>query len=397
VIEKCGKPAQRSSCPNKGRARQARLLFGAVDRVDLRSVAALFLRLSVTAFGGPAAHTAMMHRECVRRRSWIDEQSFIDHMALTNLVPGPNSTELSMLIGRHVAGRPGLLVAGACFIVPASLIVLVFSWLYVEYGQTPSAEALLYGISPVVIAIVGQAIVSLARAALKGVLLWILGTAAFALALAGVHELVVLFGAGLVMVAIRTGRSAVGVFVPLGIEFARAAAAEVQLDRLFLLFLKIGAVLYGSGYVLLAFIRADFVDRLGWLTQQQLIDAVAIGQFTPGPLFTTATFVGFVLAGLPGALLSTAGIFLPSFVFSAIVFPFSERMRTIEWTAALMDGFHAGAIGLMAAVAWQLGRAAIIDVPTALLALAALGVLLRFDINSAWLVIAGGLAGLLLH
>ena len=368
-----------------------------MDRVGLRSVAALFLRLSVTAFGGPAAHTAMMHRECVRRRSWIDEQSFIDHMALTNLVPGPNSTELSMLIGRHVAGAPGLLVAGACFIVPASLIVLTFAWLYVEYGQTPSAEAILYGISPVVIAIVGQAIVSLARAALKGVLLWILGFAACALALAGVHELLVLFGAGLVMVAIRTGRSAVGVFVPLGIEFVQTAAAEVQLDRLFLLFLKIGAVLYGSGYVLLAFIRADFVDRLGWLTQQQLIDAVAIGQFTPGPLFTTATFVGYVLAGLPGALLSTAGIFLPSFAFSAIVFPFSERMRRIEWTAALMDGFHAGAIGLMAAVAWQLGRAAIIDVPTALLALAALGVLLRFDINSAWLVIAGGLAGLLLH
>jgi len=368
-----------------------------VDRVDLRSVALLFLRLSVTAFGGPAAHTAMMHHECVRRRSWIDEQSFIDHMALTNLVPGPNSTELSMLIGRHVAGAPGLLLAGACFIVPASLIVLAFAWLYVEYGQTPSAEALLYGISPVVIAIVGQAIVSLARAALKGVLLWVLAAVAFAVALAGVNELIVLFGAGLVMIAIRTGRSAVGVFVPLGIHVAQTAAAEVQLDRLFLLFLKIGAVLYGSGYVLLAFIEADFVDRLGWLTQQQLIDAVAIGQFTPGPLFTTATFIGYVLAGFPGAMLATAGIFLPSFAFSAIVFPLSDRMRRIEWTAALIEGFHAGALGLMAAIAWQLGRATIIDVPTSLLALAALAVLLRFNINSAWLVIAGGVAGLLVH
>jgi chromate transporter len=318
-------------------------------------------------------------------------------MALTNLVPGPNSTELSMLIGRHVAGAPGLLLAGACFIVPASLIVLALAWLYVEYGQTPSAEALLYGISPVVIAIVGQAIVSLARTALKSVLLWILAALAAALAMAGVHELVVLFGAGLVMVAIRTGRGAVGVFVPLGIHVAQAAGADVQLDRLFLLFLKIGAVLFGSGYVLLAFIEADFVDRLGWLTQQQLIDAVAIGQFTPGPLFTTATFVGYVLAGLPGALVSTAGIFLPSFIFSAIIFPLSDRMRQINWTSALLDGFNAGALGLMAAVAWRLGRAAIIDVPTALLALAALAVLVRFNLNSAWLVLAGGVAGLLLH
>jgi chromate transporter len=318
-------------------------------------------------------------------------------MALTNLIPGPNSTELSMLIGRHVAGAPGLVLAGACFIVPASVIVLALSWLYVEYGETPSAEALLYGISPVVIAIVAQAIVSLARTALKGVFLWILAAIACALALAGVHELIVLFGAGLVMVAVRTGRSAVGVFVPLGIHVAQAAGAEVHLDRLFLVFLKIGAVLYGSGYVLLAFIEADFVDRLGWLTQQQLIDAVAIGQFTPGPLFTTATFVGYVLAGLPGALLSTAGIFLPSFIFSAIIFPLSDRMRRIEWMSALLEGFHAGALGLMAAVAWQLGRAAIVDVPTVLLALAALGVLLRFDINSAWLVAAGGVAGLLLH
>ena len=368
-----------------------------MERVELRSVALLFLRLSVTAFGGPAAHTAMMHRECVRRRSWIDERSFVDHMALTNLIPGPNSTELSMLIGRHVSGAPGLLLAGACFIVPASLIVLAFAWLYVEYGETPSAEGLLYGIAPVVIAIVGQAIVSLARTALKGVLLWILRAITFALALAGINELIVLFGAGLIMVAIRTGRSALGVFVPIGIEVAGAAAADVQLDRLFLVFLKIGAVLFGSGYVLLAFIEADFVDRLGWLTQQQLIDAVAIGQFTPGPLFTTATFVGYVLAGFPGALLSTAGIFLPSFVFSAIVFPLSDRMRRTEWTSALMEGFHAGAIGLMAAVAWQLGRTAIVDVPAALLSLAALGALLRFDINSAWLVIAGGAAGLLLN
>ena len=367
-----------------------------MTRTDLRSVAALFLRLSVTAFGGPAAHTAMMHRECVRRRSWVDEQTFLDHMALTNLVPGPNSTELSMLIGRNVAGAPGLLVAGACFIVPASLIVLVFAWLYVEYGQTPSAEALLYGISPVVIAIVGQAIVSLTRTALKSVLVWIVAAAACALLLAGANELIVLFGSGLVVVAVRTGRSAVGVFVPVGIEVVQAAGADVQLDRLFLVFLKIGAVLYGSGYVLLAFLRADFVDRLGWLTEQQLIDAVAIGQFTPGPLFTTATFVGYVLAGLPGALLSTAGIFLPSFIFSAIVFPFSERMRRIEWTSALLDGLNAGALGLMAAVAWQLGRATIIDVPAALLAIAALGVLIRFDINSAWLVLAGGVAGLLL-
>ncbi len=364
------------------------------ERIPLRAIAALFVRLGFTGFGGPAAHVAMMHRDVVRRRKWMGEQHFLDYMGMTNLIPGPNSTELAMLIGREAAGRNGLLVAGACFILPAAAIVLVLAWAYVAYGDTPAGEALLYGIEPVVIAIIAQALISLGRRALKGPLLISIVLASIALYLFGINELIVLFGGAAVVYGMRTGRSIVAGVVPFGIGLASGSNVEVSLDRLFFVFLKIGAVLFGSGYVLLAFLHGDFVQRLGWLSQQQLVDAIAIGQFTPGPVFTTATFVGYVVAGFTGAAIATVGIFLPSFVFAAIVGRLTPKVRDREWSAALLDGVNASALGLMAGVTWQLAGDAVVDAPTAIIAALSFVVLWRFDINSGWLVGAGAAIGL---
>jgi chromate transporter len=365
-------------------------------------VARLFLKLGVIAFGGPAAHIALMREEVVRRRRWVSDERFLDLLGMTNLIPGPNSTEMAIHLGYVRAGWPGLLLGGACFIVPAMLIVLALAWLYVRYGTLPAATAALYGITPVVIAIVLHAMWALGRTAVKGPLLAAVGVAVLALALAGGNELALLLGGGVVVMALRAawrGRSAVALVGALGvpgIAFGQAASvASASLGTLFFTFLKIGAVLYGSGYVLLAFLRNDFVERLGWLTDRQLIDAVAVGQFTPGPVFTTATFVGYLVAGWPGALLATLAIFLPSFVFVALSHPLIPRIRGSRWTGAFLDGVNVAALGLMAAVTWQLARAAIVDLFTAGLALVAGALLLRTRINSAWLVLGGAAAGLL--
>jgi chromate transporter len=374
----------------------------------LRELALLFLRLGSTAFGGPAVHVAMMHDEVVVRRRWMDEGEFLDLMGATNLIPGPNSTEMAIHVGLARARWRGLIVAGVSFILPAMLIVLALAWAYVRYGTTPAGEGLLYGIEPVVVAVVIQALAKLARTAVKGsALLVVMGVTALALYLLGVNELVVLFGAAAVVLllrgAVRLGpQGAAGLlpFAPaalLPLAASSSTAPEVDLGRLFLLFLKFGAVVFGSGYVLLAFIRGDLVQHLGWLTERQLLDAVAVGQLTPGPLFTTATFIGYVLAGLPGALLATLGIFLPGFVFVALLQPLVRIARRHAWTGDLLDGVNVGALGLMAGVTWQLARGAIVDVPTAVLALVAAVLLLRFRINSAWLVLGGALLGLLVH
>jgi chromate transporter len=289
--------------------------------------------------------------------------------------------------------------------------VLIIAWAYVQYGTTPTGEALLYGIKPVVIAVVLQALWGLGRTAVKGPFLLAVGSAAAALYLLGFNELAILFGGALLVLLVQavqqslSGRSGVLALAPLGalpastlsVLLAQTAQAPVSLTTLFLTFLKIGAVLYGSGYVLLAFLRNDFVERLGWLTDQQLLDAVAVGQFTPGPVFTTATFVGYVVAGVPGAVLATLGIFLPSFFFVALLHPLVPRLRRSPWTAALLDGVNVAAIGLMGAVAWQLGRDAIVDPLTAVLAITAAGLLIRFRVNSAWLVLGGGAVGLLVQ
>jgi chromate transporter len=378
---------------------------GSAQRGSLREVAGLFLKLGTTAFGGPAAHVAMMRDEVVTRRRWLSDQRFLDLLGATNLIPGPNSTEMAIHVGHQRAGWRGLIVAGACFILPAFVMVLALAWAYVEYGTRPAVEWLLYGIKPVIIAIVVQALYGLLRTAAKSVFLAIAGAAVFALYLAGVNELVLLFGAGATVAIVLNARRAghalraralvppIAGALPL-VGLVAATPAGYSALTLFLTFLKIGAVLYGSGYVLLAFVRNDFVVRLGWLTQEQLLDAVAIGQMTPGPVFTTATFVGYVVGGFEGAVLATIAIFLPAFVFVAAITPIVSRLRSSPLTASLLDGVNIAAIGLMAGVTWRLANDAIIDALTALLAVLSAVVLIRYRLNSVWLIALGAAAGL---
>ena len=371
---------------------------------SLSEVAALFLKLGFVAFGGPAAHIALMRDEVVTRRRWVTEQQFLDLLGASNLIPGPTSTELAIYLGYARAGWRGLVLAGTLFILPAALLSLALAWVYVRYGSTPQAAWLRYGIKPVIIAVVVQAIWALARTAVKGWLLAAIGALVLGLYAAGVNEIVLLLGAGvLVMAARNAGRlrqrpRALALVPMLGAPaLSTAGAAAVDPVSLFFVFLKIGAVLYGSGYVLLAFLRNDFVVRLGWLTDQQLIDAVAVGQLTPGPVFTTATFIGYIVAGTSGAALSTLAIFLPSFVFVAIVYPIVPRLRGSAWMSAFLDGVNVAAIGLMLAVTWQLGRSAVVDWPSAGLALVATILLLRWRINSVWLIAGAGVIGTMVH
>jgi chromate transporter len=364
----------------------------------LAEVAALFLKLGFTAFGGPAAHIALMHDEVVIRRKWLNDEQFLDLLGATNLIPGPNSTEMAIHIGYMRAGWSGLLLGGLCFISPAMLIVLALAWLYVRFGTTPQAGWLLYGIKPVVIAIIAQALWTLGAKALKSPLLAVFGGIVFVLYFLGVNEIALLFAGGLVFMLIsniqRVRSFNPSILIPLSAMVF--SPAPFSLSLLFLTFLKIGAVLYGSGYVLLAFLRADFVLRLGWLTDQQLLDAVAIGQITPGPLFTAATFIGYLLDGTSGALLATLGIFLPSFIFVAISNPLIPKIRSSPWAASLLDGVNASALGLMAAVTIQLASSSLIDFFTVIIGMLSLILLLRYKVNSTWLIAGGALAGFLI-
>lgn len=372
---------------------------------SLTEIAKLFLKLGVFAFGGPAAHIAMMHDETVKRRRWLSDQDFLDLVGATNLIPGPNSTEMAIHLSFLRGGWPGLLLGGVCFILPAMLIVMLLARLYVQYGSTPQAEWLLYGIKPVVIAIIAQALWTLGRKAVKNLILALVGLTVLVLYFLGINEITLLFAGGLlVMIGANVRRlrqQAMKVFLMrpfAGFDWlapSALASMPFSLPPLFFTFLKIGAILYGSGYVLLAFLRADFVVRFGWLTDQQLIDAVAIGQLTPGPVFTTATFIGFILGGTPGAFLATLGIFLPSFIFVAISNPLIPRIRNSAWVSGLLDGVNVASLGLMAAVTWQLGRASLIDLPTVLMALVSLTLLIRYRVNSTWLIGGGAIAGLL--
>jgi chromate transporter len=367
----------------------------------LREVAALFLKLGVIGFGGPAAHIAMMRDETVNRRKWLSDEEFLDLVGAVNLIPGPNSTEMAIHIGFLRAGWPGLITGGVCFIVPAMLSVLALAWAYVRFGSMPQAAWLLYGIKPVVIAIIVQALWGLGRKAVKGPLTAVVAVLIVALYFAGINEIALLFGGGLiVMLAVNFHRlrgKVLGVtFLPLGgLGLLSQATIPFNFTSLFFIFLKIGSVLYGSGYVLLAFLRADFVVRLGWLTDHQLLDAIAIGQVTPGPVFTTATFIGYVLGGVGGAILATLGIFLPSFIFVAISNPLIPKVRNSPWAGALLDGVNVASLGLMAAVSWQLGRASLTDPFTILIAVISFVLLIRFKVNSTWLIAGGALAGLL--
>jgi len=372
---------------------------------SLSSLALLFLRLGTTAFGGPAAHIAMMEDEVVRRRKWMTRDEFLDLLGAANLIPGPNSTELAIHIGHRQAGWPGLLVAGSSFILPAMLIVMSFAWAYVRYGSLPQVAGILYGVKPVIIAIVLHALWSLSHTAIKSKFLAVVGIVAVILTVLRLHELLVLFGAGLVAVLARTivqRRNDLKSLVTapglaMLFQTGTAGAASFGLWPLFLFFLKVGAILYGSGYVLLAFIRADLVERWHWLTEAQLLDAIAVGQVTPGPVFTTATFIGYVLGGTRGAVVATLGIFLPAFFFVAVSGPLVPRIRRSPLAGAFLDGVNVAALALMLVVTYQLGRAAVVDFVTLGLALISAFVLFRWRVNSAWLIIAGAIVGWFLH
>jgi chromate transporter len=347
-----------------------------------------------------------MHDEIVVRRKWLTEQEFLDLLGATNLIPGPNSTEMAIHIGFLRAGWPGLILGGACFILPAMAIVMVLAWAYVRFGTTPEVTALLATVQPVVIVIIAQALWLLGRKAVKDRLTVVIAVATFGLALLGVNELLLLIGGGalgMVLYNWRRGTRLPAIaLAPLTrrvltapVLVALVAAAPFTLATLFWTFLKIGAVLYGSGYVLIAFLRSDLVERLGWLTEQQLLDAVAVGQVTPGPLFTTATFIGYVLGGVPGGVLATVGIFLPAFIFVALTNPLIPRLRASPWTAGFLDSVNAAALGLMAAVTVQLAYGSFHSLFAIGIAAVAAVLLFRFRVNSMWLVSGAALIGLL--
>jgi chromate transporter len=373
-----------------------------VDRAThtpLWEVARVFLRLGMVSFGGPAAHVALMEEEIVRRRRWLTREMFLDLLGAANLIPGPNSTELAIHVGYARAGWPGLLIAGTCFIVPAAVIVAALAWGYVRYGSLPAIEGILAGVKPVVIAIVVQAIWNLGRGVLSSRAALALGIACAIAASLGVHELALLAAAGTTMWMYASWRrssdgarpSVMGV---LALPALGAAPSAFTLGGLFLVFVKIGSVLFGSGYVLLAFLRADLVVRLGWLTERQLLDAVAVGQVTPGPVFTTATFIGYLLGGAVGAVVATVGIFLPAFVFVAASGPLLPIVRRSAGARAALDGINVASLALMAVVTVQLARSALVGPIGVVLAVASAVALMRFRVSAAWLVLAGALIGL---
>lgn len=368
---------------------------------SLREVALLFLRLGVTAFGGPAAHIAMMEDEVVRRRRWLSGQEFLDLVGATNLIPGPNSTELAIHIGYRMAGWRGLFAAGLCFILPATIIVGLIAWGYQSYGSLPPVAGIMYGVKPVVLAVMVQAVWKLGRTCLTSLNLAFLCALDVGLLFLGIHELIVLFGTGIILAVLRvTWRptSSLGFLLfaaPGVVPGVTTGPTPFGLVPLFLFFLKVGSVLFGSGYVLIAFIRTDLVQRYGWLTEQQLLDAVAVGQATPGPVFTTATFIGYILGGPEGAVVATVGIFLPAFFFVAISAPFLSRIRRSPTAGAFLDGLNVASLALIVVVITQLSSAAIIDGLTLSLALLSAILLFGFRINSSWLIVGGAAIGLL--
>jgi chromate transporter len=373
-------------------------------RGNLKEVASFFVKLGATAFGGPAAYIAMMQRETVRRRGWLDDQRFLDLVGATNLIPGPNATEMALYLGLLRAGWPGFAAAGLLFILPGMLVTLALAWAYVAYGSLPEVGWVLYGIKPVVIGIIVQALWDLGRRGAKGVFIGVVGAAVLALYLFGLNEILLLFaGAAVVLAAFAArrvfrsrGPGVLAILPVLKVPLPGLLVGTVPFSQttLFLTFLKIGAVLYGSGYVLLAFLNSEFVVGLGWLTYQQLLDAIAVGQITPGPLFTSATFVGYLMGGWPSALLATAGIFIPSFFLVAVLSRVLPWLRKSPWAGAFLDGVNVASLGLMAGVTWQLGRAAVTDVFTILLTAVSLFIVFRFKVNSVWLILGGGALGI---
>jgi chromate transporter len=363
----------------------------------------LFLRLGLTAFGGPAAHIVLMEREAVERRGWMSRAQFLDLVGACNLLPGPSSTQVAMALGYRRAGWVGLAVAGACFILPASLATLALAWAYVRYGSLPQAQGLLYGAKPVMVAIIVQAVWKLGRMAFRRWPLALAGLACFAAALLGAPPIAVLLAAGGLALLAAWPRSRRGVAMGLATLPATAGAGAAGavgatgLAPLFLVFLKLGVVVFGSGYVLVAFLKVDLVDRLHWITTPQLLDAITAGQVTPGPVFATATFLGYLLHGWAGAAVATAAIFLPSFFMAGLVGALAGRIRQSLLASAFLDGVNAAAVALMAAVAISLGRATLIDGWSWALGLVSVALLLRFRVNATWLILGGAGLGVLLR
>jgi chromate transporter len=371
------------------------------NKNELKEIALLFLKLGTTAFGGPAAHIAMMRQEVVIKKKWLTEQHFLDLIGATNLIPGPNSTEMAIHIGQERGGWKGLLIAGFCFIMPAVLITGVLAWLYKLYGQLPQVQPFVYGIKPAIIAVILAAIYPLAKKSLQTLELYTIGAAALVVSFLGYSEILVLFGAGFIAMGLaalrqRKKQSTLSL-VPLPVLQIAGQGLTSSLNiRLFLSFLKIGAILYGSGYVLFAFLDAELVAK-GLLSRQQLIDAIAVGQFTPGPVFSSVTFIGYQINGFWGAIVSTIGIFLPSFLFVALLNPLIKKMRGSKLFAAFLNAVNVASIALIIMVCYQMGKDSINDWRTIFIAVISIAILLKFrTINSAFVVLGGSAAGYLL-
>jgi chromate transporter len=387
---------------------------------SLTELAKLFFKLGIIAFGGPAAHIAMMEEEVVNRRQWLTRERFLDLVGAINLIPGPNSTELGIIIGYIRAGIPGLIVSGLSFIIPAVIITGTLAWAYVKFGLIPEVSFLFFGIKPVVISVILIAVIRLGKTGARNLQLLLIGIAVAIASLLGVSAIVVLFAGGIIGMILHIKKTSENIKISYWIIVAlcqfwemlkagkakaamtisaagtAAAIGSVSLWKLSVFFLKIGAILYGSGYVLVAFIEDGLVKDTGWLTNQQLLDAVAIGQFTPGPVLSTATFVGYIIAGAPGAALSTIAIFLPSFVYMLILYPIFPRLRASAKMSAFLDALNISAVGLMAAVTVRLASTTLIDPKAVLIAVAAVIGGMRFRLNAAWLVLGGALMGWIL-
>ncbi len=378
------------------------------EKPSLKELALVFGRIGATAFGGPAAHLAMIDEEIVRRRKWISQEEFLDLLGAINLIPGPNSTEMAIHIGYKTRGWKGLLVAGTSFIAPAFLIVWAIAVFYVKFGSLPELQSVFLGVKPVILAIIAQAVWSLSRTAIKD---WILGfcaALALILYLMSGQEILVLFLVAILNLVLRIkpkppGKSLLFSFLILQVSpLTRAWAqltqqSKVAAAHLFWYFAKVGSVLFGSGYVLIAFLQNDLVEKYHWITQQQLIDAITVGQLTPGPVFTTATFIGYLISGHEGALFATVGIFAPAFLFVALSAPFIPVLRKSKWTATLLDGLNVASLSLMAGAALILAKDTVSNLYGGVIFLLSLALLVKFKINSTWLILIAAGLGFVFH
>ena len=368
---------------------------------NLKEIAKLFLKLGIIGFGGPAAHIAMMRDEVVVKRKWFTEQHFLDLIGATNLIPGPNSTEMAIHIGHEKGGWKGLIIAGLCFILPAVLITGIFAWLYKEFGQLPEVQPFIYGIKPAIIAIILSAVYPLAKKSLKSIELGLIGFAVLIGSLLNFYEIYLMFGAGFIALFLAYFRNNklknINSFLPFTfLEILNAGFLSATNSKLFWIFLKIGAILYGSGYVLFAFIDTELVST-GIITRQQLIDAIAVGQFTPGPVFSSVTFIGYQINGLSGAAISTIAIFLPSFVFVAFLNPLVKKMRSSKLFSAFLDAVNVASVAIIISVCFAMGKDSITDWRTILIAILSIALTFRFrKINSAFIVLGGSIVGYLL-